>query len=240
MKPAGNKKGFTLVELLIVISIILALSAISVTTVLMFISEDKLSLEGDKIEVFLRRQRQRVRTTRMERRVILDFVRRSMRVYSPGQDRVFGSPDNIDAGEDDTLEEEFFLDKGLYFQRAVMKLEDYLGPEPFFENVEEELMPSADTYDEYVTGALLFKRDGTIELQKITPGTGEVDDESSINLDVSTTKWHLNEDADIIIALKAEPKRLLIDVKPGAGRFVSKVTAIGRTEEEEQPPEGEE
>lgn len=234
MRRSGNDSGFTMAEMIIVIGVMLSLFAVSYAAISAFLKEDALALQGQRLEVFFGKQRQRVRTTRIERRVVFDFVRRSMLVYTPGPDKIFGAPGN-DAGEDDRLEEEVFLDKGLFFEKAVMTLDEFSGGSgdwqmrPFFEYDDPEKdMPAANEHDQFLTGALLFKKDGTIVIQKIRPGTGQLDESiSSVNLDVSTSKWHTNSDADIIIANRGELKRLLIDVKPLAGKVAAKVARLG-------------
>jgi type II secretory pathway pseudopilin PulG len=230
LNRAKNTRGFTLVELLIVISILIAVTGMSTFALLMFLAEDKLTNTGDRIELYFRQQRQHARTTRIDRRIIFDFVRRSMLVYSAGPNNTFGSYDAPDP--DDVYEEEFTLDtdtiNSLWFEKAVIKLSDYQGggaSAPYFPAYKEDPnIPPPGNQAQYQTGALRFARDGTIAIEKLVPATGAL--EESLNLDVPTSSWDTNKDADIIIAMKGEKRRLLIDVRPLSGSVDSKVAQL--------------
>jgi len=221
LKDRRDQHGYTLVELLIVIGIMLIIAGMSTFALAMFLSEDKLANEGGRIDLFIQQQRQHARTTRIDRRIVFDFVRRSMLVYSAGQDNTFGSYTNPG---DDVFEEEFMLAKGLWFEKAAIKLSEYQGGKPFFPEVESGSAPLPYNQAPYLTGALRFKRDGTIAIEKLTPTTGTV--QESLNFDVPTSAFDTNKDADIIIAAKGQKKRLLIDIRPLAGSVDYKVEEL--------------
>jgi len=225
LKRVKDKQGYTLVELLIVIGIMMLIAGMSTFALTMFLAQDRLANQGGRIRQFMQQQRVHARTTRIDRRIIFDFTRRSMLVYSAGPDNTFGSYDN--PGPDDVFEEEFMLDKGLWFEKAVMKLTVYQGEggtEPFFPEAQQGAAPLPYNQAPYRTGALRFQRDGKVAIEKLTPQTGIV--EPSLNFDVSTSAWEANKDADIIIASKGERKRLLIDVKPLLGSVDCKVEEL--------------
>jgi len=224
MKERRDKYGFTIVELLIVIGVMLTIGGMSVYAVTQFLREDRLVIEGQKIELWMRQQREQARALRQDRRVIFDFVRRSLRVYSAGIDNAFGSFSNPG---DDVFEEEFFLDKGMSFERAVIKASDYQGGAAYFPELSGGEPPTAFSHANYETGAIVFKRSGKIDMEKYTPLTGAATD--SLSFDVSTSDWETDKNADIIIISRGEPKRLLIDVRSLGGQVDSKVARLKTT-----------
>jgi len=218
MNERTSIHGYTLVELLIVIGIMLTIAGMSVYAVTMFLKEDKLAYEGTKIELLMRRLREEAHTTRIDRRVIFDFVRRSMIVYRAGDDNTFGSLNAPKLGAENPLEE-VFLDQGMWFEKAIMKASDYGGGKPFFPEDMGGEPPRLVDHPDARTGCLTFKRDGTITIGTIIPSSGVVTQE----VDISTSDWDAGTDADIIIAMRGEARRLLIDVRSLAGAVRSRV-----------------
>jgi len=239
-----KKSGFTLIELIIVIGIITTLSMMSVGVIYVIIAEDELVTEGQNIQDTILRYANKARVERTPYRIIFDFGRGSLRVYTSGIDRKFGSIDDSDAYADDKLEKEFMLPRGMYFERAVITL-DESGEQPPSPDPDEEL---PDPNFRNVTGAILLHPNRYMELQKIIPGEGtiqedeeeeedwEEEDDDEINLDISETKWIASIDADIIVSKYGERKKILIDVRPLVGKIYFKVDLLQPPDDETEEP----
>lgn len=245
--------GFTLVELLIVMGVILAIASMSVFAVTMFLREDRMSFEGKKIEALIREQREKARTTRLDRRLIFDFVRRSILIQAATGQNVFPTYNPNLPGTDDTTKcdpnfiKEEFLGSGMWFEKAIILKKNYTGGDPYFpeENVVTTLaaatgagagkdtntkvgpMPLVKDHINADTTSIRLRRDGTIGIEKYNIAKGVA--QESLSYDVPTSAYNSDADADIIIALKGEKKRLLIDIRPLSGTVESQVTQLTTT-----------
>jgi len=249
-----NRNGFTLIEIITVLGILLFLSGISYSVIFIIIREDELLTEGQQIADIIRLYASRARTKRIPHRIIFDFGRGSLRIFSAGPDRRFGTEDDLEAYEDDFMEEEHFLPRSMYFERAVMTYEEFEGP---YSKPPTDL--DEDLYDpnqNYTTGTLLLHPDRYIEMQLLVPATGKVpentveededeededeeEEETTGNIfDVPETKWIKSVNADIIIAKYNERKKVLIDIRPLTGRVYIKVNALKTEETEPQETPG--
>ncbi|MFH1549451.1 MAG: type II secretion system protein [Planctomycetota bacterium] len=245
-----NRNGFTLIEIITVLGILMFLSGISYSVIFIIIREDELLTEGQQIADIIRLYASKARTKRIPHRIIFDFGRGSMRIFSAGPDRRFGTEDDLEAYEDDFMEEEHFLPRSMYFERAIMTHEEFEGPysRPLTD-LDEDLY---DPNQNYTTGTLLLHPNRYIEMQLLVPGTGKVpentgeededeeEEETTGNIfDVPETKWIKSINADIIVAKYNERKRVLIDIRPLTGRVYVKVNALKVEEiEPEEPPGG--
>ena len=244
-----NRNGFTLIEIITVLGILLFLSGISYSVIFFIIREDELLTEGQQVADIIRLYASRARTRRIPHRIIFDFGRGSMRIFSAGPDRRFGTEDDLEAYEDDFMEEEHFLPRSMYFERAIMKYEEFDGYNRPPTDLDEDLY---DPNQNYTTGALLLHPNRYIEMQLLVPGTGKVpentgeeededeeEEETTGNIfDVPETKWIKSVNADIIIAKYNERKKVLIDIRPLTGRVYVKVNTL-QTEETEETEETE-
>ncbi len=246
-----HRNGFTLIEIVSVLGILMFLAGVSYSVIFVILREDELLTEGQNIADIIRLYANKARTRRIPHRIIFDFGRGSMCIFSAGPDRRFGTEDDLEAYEDDFKEGEHFLPRSMYFERAIITHKEFEGPHnrPLTDLDVKRREPNQN----YATGTLLLHPDRYIEMQRLVPRTGKVaeyiwergeeegeEGDTSNILDVPETKWIKSVNADIIIAKYNERKRVLIDIRPLTGRVYVKVDTLkpGETGPEE-PPEGE-
>ncbi len=240
MTKKTNDGGFTLIELIVVMGIILFLCGISFGVILTIVRDEALISKAQEIKNVVREFSSKARSQKRPYRIIFDFGRGSMRIFSSGLDGKFGSFEDQKAGEDDVLERELLLPRSMYFERAITPPpnDEEGNPRRQPKKVGDPL-PDPNENDE--VGALLLHGERYIEIQRIIPlnntivqtGTDEM-------LDVPTTDWEACTNADIIIGKYGSHKKILIDIMQASAQIKVKIAKLKVEEVEEEEEEEEE
>ena len=250
-----NKAGFTLLELIIVMAIIMTISGISLTVIQMIARDQAMSTTAIKIENLITKYRNKTMSTQDPYQIIFDRHRNSIRVFWCGIDGVLDKQGDANAGRDDILVEELFLDWDMKFDKAVIERQymrnanDKTAPMPPDDPDAEhsDYNGKQDEDDEvYAAGALILHADGSIEFAKVRPAPGNFQNvplyqggegaalEDEPALDVAHSKFGKKIDAEIIISRAGERKRILIEINPNTGKVSTKITVMEKEDEPEE------
>ncbi len=234
MTKRTSNSGFTLIELLIVMGIVLLLCGMSFGVILAIARDEALISKSQEIKNTVREFSSKARAQKRPYRIIFDFGRGSMRIFSSGLDGKFGSIENHEAGKDDVLEREIILPRSMYFERAITEPPDGEDGNPLRQPKDvSEPLPDPNENDQ--VGSLLLHGERYIEIQEIIPldntivrtGTEEM-------LDVPTTDWEACTNADIIIGKYGSKKKILIDITQASAQIKTKLAELVEEDEEEE------
>ncbi len=259
--------GFTMLELIIVMAIIMTLSAISITVIQMIARDQAMSKTTTRIENLIAKYRDAAMRTHDSYQIIFDRHRNSIRVFWCGPDGVLDRPGDANAGRDDELVEEMFLDWDMQFDKAVIEKQymldkdgnvmpappddpdvgrpDYNGK--IYDDEEEEEEEEEERV--YATGVLILHTDGSIELAKMRPEPGNFEEvplykhgddgtlEDEPLFNVSHSKFLDKVDAEIIISRIGDLRKVFIEINPYTGKVSTQITIMKYEDEDEEVDE---